>query len=297
MSQNRAEQDIQTHYRVATARLGSSGWLVAADPAKPEKAEGTIVPFAFDNGTGWVGYFCVNAPYQGLGWGAALFSQCLKEFEKGGATTVGLDAVKEQVGTYERRGFVDVGRTKLFTRQPLNEQSLQGGFEHVQTDGERLVPLEEVPSSVLVESDLAITGFKRGKLWSKEALFEHRDDSWGLALVSEGASAEKDRLDGWILVRSCEHGFRVGPLYAEKKEDAAFLLHQALYRLQAEPGSLIAEVWGGNKEAVGVFEEAGWKWLEIDYHRMWLNGKVPGEQKEGGRAEREMWAVFDAGQS
>jgi hypothetical protein len=46
-----------------------------------------------------------------------------------------------------------------------------------------------------------------------------------------------------------------------------------------------------------VFEEAGWTWLEVDYHRMWLGGRVPDAQQSGGRADKEMWAVFDAGQS
>jgi hypothetical protein len=261
--------------------------------SKPDDAEGCIVPFVFDNGTGWVGCFCMNAPMRGLGWGGALFSQCLAEFEKAGAKMVGLDGVAEQVQTYERRGFKTTNIVRLMVRKGIRDQPLEGGLEHVETDDERLVPLNEVPASVLVENDLAVTGFKRGKLWSREAMFD-RDDAWGLALVKEG---NKEQLEGWVLVRSCQHGYRFGPLYANSKENAKFLLHQAMYRLQASDGSFIAEVWYSNVDAVAVFEESGWEWCNVDYHRMWLHGNVPGAQQAGGKAEKEMFAIFDAAQS
>lgn len=32
----------------------------------------------------------------------------------------------------------------------------------------------------------------------------------------------------------------------------------------------------------------------MDYHRMWLNGRVPEEQQEGGRGQKGMFATFDA---
>jgi GNAT superfamily N-acetyltransferase len=286
---NRAEQDIITHY----ASASTIHWLIAASKDDPEKAAGTIVPFVFDNATGWVGFFIVHKDYQGLGWGARLFARCLEVFEENNVEYVGLDAVEEQVKTYERRGFRATDRVNLMVRKSLKETPLKEGFEHVETDGERLVPLSDIPSNILVESDLSVTGLKRGTLWSKKAMFEDRDDAWGLALVSHHA---KDELDGWILVRSCQDGFRIGPLYAKSKKDAAFLLHQALYRLRYEDSTFIAEVWANNREAIVVFEEAGWSYSGMDYHRMWLDGKVPKEQMDGGKAETEMWAVFDAGE-
>jgi hypothetical protein len=33
----------------------------------------------------------------------------------------------------------------------------------------------------------------------------------------------------------------------------------------------------------------------LGYHRMWLNGKVPQEQQEGGKGAKGMFAIFDAG--
>jgi hypothetical protein len=247
----------------------------------------------FDNGTGWVAFFCMNEPLRGLGWGGKLFKQCLQELEKDGATMVGLDGVAEQVKTYERRGFQETDRVRLMIRKGIDEQPVDNGFEHVEAGNERLVPLDDIPTNILVDNDLAVTGFRRSKLWSKEAMFD-RDDVWGLALVQEG---NKEQLEGWILVRSCQHGFRFGPLYAKSKANAKYLLHQAMYRLQGEDGGYIAEVWYSNPDAVAAFEESGWEWCNIDYHRMWLHGNVPKAQQAGGTAEKEMFAIFDAAQS
>jgi hypothetical protein len=177
-------------------------------------------------------------------------------------------------------------------RQGTQELPLKSEFEHVAGTGVHLVDLEQIPSKILVESDLAYTGLERKALWTQEALF-NRDDTFGLALVKESA---QDELEGWILVRGCQQGFRFGPLHATSKDNATLLLHQAMRRMEAEDGSFIAEVWAENKQACKVFEEAGWTNVGVDYHRMWLNGKVPEAQQPGGKAEKEAYAIFDAGE-
>lgn len=241
----------------------------------------------YPNKTGWIGFFCITAPFQGLGWGAKLFRAGLDQFEREGVEVVGLDAVQEQVATYERRGFVEKGRIRLMQRKGVKEYPLDGTLGHVKGEGMHLVDLDEIPVEVLVESDLACTGLLRKALWSRDALFS-RDDAFGLALAKEGMG---DELDGWILVRGCEQGFRFGPLYATSRINATLLLHQAMRRLEGEEGSFIAEVWAQNGLACEVFEDAGWTNVGVDYHRMWLNGKVP-----DGKADKEIYAMFDAGE-
>jgi hypothetical protein len=229
---------------------------------------------------------------RGLGWGAKLFQAGLDQFTKNGVEVVGLDAVQEQVATYGRRGFVEKGKIRLMQRLGTKELPLKGEFEHVTGSGVHLVPLEEVPAHILVDNDLACTGLERKALWSEEALFD-RDDTFGLALVKEST---KDELEGWVLIRGCQQGFRFGPLYATSKVNATLLLHQAMRRLEADDGSFITEVWAQNEQACKVFEEAGWTNVGVDYHRMWLDGKVPEAQKPGGRADKEAYAMFDAGE-
>lgn len=228
---------------------------------------------------------------RGKGWGAKLFQAGLDHFSENGAKIVGLDAVQEQVGTYGRRGFVENGRIRLMVREGLGVQPLEGELGHTKA-GEELYPLDVVPEGVLTKSDLENSGLERPKVWSKEALFS-RPDAFGFALVKEG---KKDELEGWVLVRGCQHGFRFGPLYASSPDRASLLLRNAMKRVEAEEGTFIAEVWPQNPEANKVFEDAGWKYAGLDYHRMWLNGEVPKQQQPGGAADKHCYAIFDAGE-
>jgi len=248
-----------------------------------------VVPFVFANGTGWVGFFCVNEAMRGRGWGAALFQAGLERFAARGATTVGLDAVREQVGTYARRGFVEAATINVMVRNGLAIQPLNQGLLRPD-DGEELIPLDHIPAKVLTKSDLEHSGLERPMLWTQDAMFS-RPDAFGFALVREGST---DQLEGWILVRGCQHGFRFGPLYATSPSRAALLLRTAMKRVEKQEGTFIAEVWPQNPNAVSVFEEAGWKSAGVDYHRMWLHGVVPKEQQPGGLASKESYAVFDA---
>ena len=265
--------------------------MLVAHKDNPDKPEGCVVPFVYPNGTGWVGFFIINKPFRGNGWGSTLFQAGLDHFVTGGAKLVGLDAVEEQVGTYERRGFVQESRIRLMTRDGLKNKPLEGGLDHPQK-GQELFPLYQIPSEVLTKSDLEHSGLERPKLWTEEAMFS-RQDTFGFALVKEGA---KDVLDGWILVRSCQLGFRFGPLYATTKENAKLLLRTAMKRVEKENGTFMAEVWPQNPEANAIFEGVGWIYTGIDYYRMWLNGLVPKEQQPGGLAEKQCFAVFDAGE-
>lgn len=286
-TQNRASLDATTHY----TSTGKDGWLLVAPKDHPNDPEGCIVPFVYPNGTGWVGFFCINESMRGKGWGAKLFQAGLDHFTENGTKIVGLDAVQEQVETYGRRGFVEKGRIRLMVREGLGVEPLEGGLGHTNKD-EELCPLDHIPEAVLAKSDLENSGLERPKVWSKEALFS-RPDAFGFALVKEGTKTE---LEGWILVRRCQHGFRFGPLYASSPDRASLLLRNAMKRVEEQEGTFIAEVWPQNPEATKVFENAGWKYAGMDYHRMWLNGVVPKEQQPGGTADKQCYAIFDAGE-
>lgn len=226
---------------------------------------------------------------RGRGWGAKLFQSLLDHFKRHNTRLVGLDAVETQVGTYGRRGFVETDRIKVMVRKSLQELALEGGLEHVQELNERCTDLGHVPSRILAESDFQHAGFNRPQLWS---LLLNRDDVSGFALVKEVGAVEPE-LEGWIVVRRSIGGWRLGPLYATTRRHAEFLLKTAMKRLEAEEGNLVVEVWGSNSAAVKIFEDAGWTHA-LDYHRMWIDGRVPDAQKPGGKASSDMFATYDA---
>jgi GNAT superfamily N-acetyltransferase len=267
----------------------------------------------YANGTGWIGFFCVEARSRGRGWGRRLFDAALSHFAEGGVGVVGLDAVSEQVPRYARRGFVERARVRLLDR-PLGAG---GRAAPAPPAGTRLVQLPQVPGAALAASDAAHTGLRRARLWTQAALLS-RPDVFGLALVAgdnDGGGGGDGELLGWVLVRGCQMGRRLGPLYARSAEGAAALLGAAVERAAREerggpvsaeappppppppqPMTIMVEAWPANVAAMGVFEDAGFTPLGVDYHRMWLNGAVPPEQDAGGRAETDVYAIFDAGE-
>ncbi|KAL7952779.1 acyl-CoA N-acyltransferase [Trichoderma compactum] len=271
---NRDKLDAKTHFTVAK---NGEDWLIVIPKDKKEPS-GMVIGFKYPNQTGWVGFSIINKEYQGRGWGEILFKVMLDSYKQIGIHTVGLDAVKEQVETYGRRGFVEATRLKLMTRVSATELPVNYGVKKPK-DGYTLAALDHI-----------YTGLQRPALWTQDALFS-RPDAFGFAI-----SDSSKKLQGFILVRRCEHGHRVGPLIADCIDHASLLLQLAMTHPSVSTcnGSLVGEVFGANENGMRVFSELGWQWAGLDYHRMWLNGRVPAEQKEGGQGPRGMFAVFDA---
>ena len=256
---------------------------------KTKKSEGCVAAFKFPNSTGWVGFFMLQEQVRGLGLGRKLWKGLERSYEVNGTEIIGLDGVQEQVKTYERRGYQDCARIHLMVRPSLLEKPLLGEELSIGA-GVQVVDLKTANVTSIAELDLANTGLDRSALWTRNALFD-RDDAYGYALIS---TRHHPNLDGFVLVRQCEYGYRFGPLYAKTYDQARFLLHKAMSHISNSTGSLIAEVFGSNLQGQKVFEELGWNYAGLDYHRMWLNGKVPKEQQEGGTGTKSMFAIFDA---
>lgn len=283
--QNRHELDAQTHFTVAQ---NGQDWLLLI-PAGTDEPVGMVIGFKFPNRTGWVGFFIVDKNYQGKGWGGLLFKAMLDAYSEIGIQMVGLDAVKEQVKTYERRGFVEAAKIKIMTCTPEKELATKyGGLEL--TKGYKAIDIMEADMGAIADLDRMHTGLDRRVLWAK-SLFS-RPDAFGFAIIS----TTTEELSGFILVRRCEHGHRFGPLFADSNAHASSLLQLAMSHpsVSESSGSLIAEVFGPNENSVDVFSHLGWQWTKMDYHRMWLNGRVPVEQQQGGRGQEGMFAIFDA---
>ncbi|KAK0664797.1 hypothetical protein DIS24_g148 [Lasiodiplodia hormozganensis] len=308
---NRSDKDHPTHWQ---SSRGKYIVLTHKEPSsssseEEEKAVGIILPITYPNKTGWVGFFVVEEAYRGTGGGGSLlFQAALDEFARQGASCVGLDGVLQQVGTYGRRGFVERGRVKLMVTKKVKELDVvpsSAGAEKGDGDEVSLIKaLRDVQPAALVAADEKATGLRRTHLWTKELLVE-REDAWGFAAVEEGQGGggeeEEEEVTGFVLVRSCEHGYRVGPLYAPNRDLAGTLLLRAMQNIKgfgadAAEKSLVAEAWGENPVAVETFEGLGWEYSGMDYARMWLNGEETDAQKKGGVAEREVFAWFDAGE-
>lgn len=289
--QNRSDKDHATHWHSSRG-----GYLVLTHKdASGERPVGLVLPIIYPNKTGWVGFFVVEEAYRGTGGGRLLFQAALDTFKQHGVEHVGLDGVLQQISTYQRRGFVEAGRVKLMVTKPIRELTVPAQISEEIEAPVHLKSLKDVKPAAVEAMDEKVTGLKRADLWTKE-LLTSRPDAWGSAI--EGEDGE---VLGFILVRSCENGYRIGPLYVGKRSWAKVLLWDVMKKIKhldtvAEDSSLIAEVWGENADAIGLFEELGWEYSGVDYARMWLDGKDTAAQKKGAVADTQAFAWFDAGE-
>lgn len=262
-----------------------------------------------DNATGWVAMFIVDAAYHGKGLGRALWNAMMGDFHRCGTRYVGLDAVPQQKGTYERRGFVEskLGSIHLMTRKLPSALPVE---ESTHIAGE-LVEIHKVPHHLLAEHELKYTGLSRPQLW---AGLLHRPDVRGYALVTTSPPRTADDVAGWTVVRRCPGGARIGPVYAADEKAARAVLSAAIIAATPEyirsvpldgtqmsewsegkissEAHLAAEIWSGNPEALSLFADLGWESLG-QYYRMWLDGKAPPAQSDGGLAQKGVFATFD----
>ena len=291
---NRSPHDGPMHYHAA--QDGKTWLLVTPQPdsksatqAEAPTPQGCILALAYPNRTGWIGFFLVDSAHRGNGLGAALWKGMDAIWQSNGTQMIGLDGVEEQAPTYARRGFVDVGRIPLMVCTVDGVRGLRADDDFV-PEG-RVGDLREADRGEVARLDYELTGLDRTKYWVSSNLLE-REDVFGFTYPS----TSDGYLSGFVLVRGCAEGHRIGPLFAPSSAVAAHLLQMVMRHpsITTSTGSLIAEVFGANKEAKSVFEKLGWTEAGVEYHRMWYKGKVPEAQQEGGLGTKTMFAVFDA---
>lgn len=309
---NRSRSDGPTHYHAA---LDGQTWLLISPKDSPQVSpspqdstgppskhdtgdygpQGCILALAFPNNTGWIGFFLVSSSRRGQGLGGALWRGMDAVWACNGTRFIGLDGVEEQVPTYTRRGFVDTGRIVLMgcsasgvAGLPQKGDAVDDGAAQTGDLG-RVRDVKEVSREELSKLDEMHTGLDRQRYWVSSDLLD-REDVFGFAHYVD------TQLDGFVLVRGCEEGHRIGPLFAPNVAVASQLLRLAMQHpsVAESKGSLIAEVFGANVEARKVFESLGWSELGVEYHRMWYEGRVPEPQRDGGLGTKGMFAIFDA---
>jgi len=116
---------------------------------------------------------------------------------------VGLDGVLAQQRSYERRGFVLAYRN-------VRWRTIGGGEPST-----ALVPLSSVPFEQLLAYDAGVFGADRERFLRA---WIDRQDGHALAYMREGALA------GYGVLRPCQVGAKVGPLFADDAEAAEQLL-------------------------------------------------------------------------
>lgn len=186
----------------------------------------------YDISFGFLGFYIVKPEYRGQGFGIQIWNAGIKRLSE---LNIGLDGVVDQQENYKKSGF------KLAYRN-IRYQGWGGG-EY--PDDPSLVPLSSIPFDKLEAYEKAFFPADRSaflKAWINQS------DSHALGVM------QNEKLTGYGVIRQCQNGYKIGPLYA----DSPVLAEQLFLALKSKVSNTDAvflDTPEVNPEAVALAEK------------------------------------------
>lgn len=194
--------------------LGANAYLLLCLDDKPV---GSISLVQYSKEFAFIGLFIIDPAYRLQGWGKTLWNEALKRLEF--CSSIGLYAVPAQVSRYRASDFKDSHSNRRWSKNsPLKTE-----------DTSHLINTAKNPYlmfSKLCEYDRSVFKHSREKLLQSMLSLPQT-----CAFVSFNESGE---VNGYGVVRPCESGFRIGPLYADDIESAQVLCRVLLAKVPGE---------------------------------------------------------------
>lgn len=210
-----------------------SGFLVGAIGEVPV---GCISVVRYGESFAFVGLYMLHPEFRGQGYGKQLWN---KGMVLAGNRTVGLDGVAAQQKYYSQHGFETAYRTVRYGGTPQ--------IPDVGDQAAQVVPVTHGKLEGLVSYDAGIfPGLRHSfvRAWCGEP---QRRKSF---MVGGGS-----RVRGYGTIRRCFHGYKIGPLFANKPDIARALLARLLVEAKGAPVYLDVPV--DNAYAISLAEECG----------------------------------------
>ncbi len=163
---------------------------------------------------GFIGLFITKPEHRGKGYGEIVWDHAAAYLD---GRIVGLDAVKEQTARYAKEGFKPSYRNVRYV----------GVSDCAPVSDPRLVPLEETLHPAIVDYDQRFFPDERSdfvKTWADPA----SETRQGLAFV------ENDEVQGYAVMRQCQDGYKIGPLFADTPEIAETLFKALAGRVKGQ---------------------------------------------------------------
>ncbi|MEM9482965.1 MAG: GNAT family N-acetyltransferase [Cyanobacteria bacterium P01_F01_bin.116] len=182
---------------------------------------------------GFIGFYIVKPEFRGQGYGIALWQAALDYLQ---GRTVGLDGVIAQQTNYTKSGF------KLVHRNIRYEGS--GGGVAGPTD---CVPLAQIPPETVIAYDRRFFPEERPTFTQS---WIAQSQSHALGLIQDQA------LLGYGVLRPCQSGYKIGPLFADTATMANHLF-QALIAEVPNGQPFYLDVPQVNTKAVALAERYG----------------------------------------
>jgi len=188
---------------------------------------------------GFLGLYIVVPEHRGKGYGWALWQAGLEHL---GQRAVGLDGVVAQQDNYRRSGFELMHRNIRYTTLNPTRHDLAGAAEHPD-----LVDLRGLAMTRVQDYDRPF--FPAGRDAFLQAWI-HASGHHALGMVRDG------RLVAYGVIRPCLSGYKIGPLFADQREQAQILLQALMMRVPV--GSpVFLDVPETNADAVALARSYG----------------------------------------
>jgi GNAT superfamily N-acetyltransferase len=210
------------------------GFFVGRIEGRPVSAVSVVT---YSERYAFLGYYLVRPGLRGRGLGLATWRAALPH---AGTRTVGLDAVPEQEATYRRSGFVPAYRSLRYVTDPARGAAR---------------PAPGVVLGVVRETGARLDGVAA---YDAHCFPAERRAFLGRWLAAAGHVAyvrvRDGALCGYGVIRPARAGHRIGPLFADTRDDAGALLDALL----AHAGGTVAmDVPEGHAAARALAEERG----------------------------------------
>lgn len=187
---------------------------------------------------GFIGFYIVRPKWRGQGYGLQLWNSAIEQLV---GRVIGLDGVVAQQKNYQKSGFE-------FAYNNIRYCGV--GIEKIGTDGAEIrKEIGIISANQLKESDLH--GYDSKLFFTTRAEFL---SSWLMQPESVALAAlVNNRIAGYGVIRRCQSGWKIGPLFAEDPNIAEkLLLSLAVY---ANGEQVFLDVPEVNSAAVGLAEK------------------------------------------
>lgn len=185
---------------------------------------------------GFIGFYIVKPEWRNQGFGIRLWQTAMNYLQ---GRNIGLDGVIEQQPNYQKSGFHIACRHVRY----------QGTYSHAEAAlATGIVEIDGVPFEQLLDYDRRYFPASRAeflKSWIRQ--------KQGAALAAFSAES---KISAYGVIRACDGGFRVGPLFADGYNEAARLLKALLSRIPRNSEFFI-DIPEPNRDALRLVADYG----------------------------------------
>ncbi|MEM6449948.1 MAG: GNAT family N-acetyltransferase [Cyanobacteria bacterium P01_D01_bin.105] len=198
----------------------------------------------YESAFAFLGFYIVRSGFRGRGYGRKIWQAGLERLK---GCNVGLDGVVEQQGNYLKSGFKLAHRNIRYEGVANSEKrpvSMKGASMKETDDGE-IVDLASVSVKEITAYDKAVFLYERSPFLRCWISSPHH---YALGVMHQGALA------GYGVLRPCQKGYKIGPLFADSAQFAEALFLALTAYVEPE-NSFYLDVPSVNKAAVTLAEK------------------------------------------